>query len=116
LSLTWRRARCVRGMLWCRSCEHRQLIIDIAGVPAGNKVGRQDQPEGTLRLELGLLAHWSWWYRASTHLRMAVDWADERPGRVGLGLLGLSWADGEGMTGFPPQPPRNLDHAAVSIL
>ena len=37
----------------------------------------QDPPEGTLRLALGLHAHWSWWHRASTYLRTAVDRADE---------------------------------------
>jgi hypothetical protein len=42
--------------------------------------------------------------------------ADERPGPVALGLLGLPWADGAGMTRLPPQPPDNLDHAAASIL
>jgi hypothetical protein len=35
---------------------------------------------------------------------------------MGLGLLGLSWADGAGMTRLPPQPPRNLDLVAASIL
>lgn len=37
----------------------------------------QDPPEGTLCLALGLHAHWSWWHRASTYLRTAVDRADE---------------------------------------
>jgi hypothetical protein len=34
---------------------------------------------------------------------------------VALGLLGLSWADGDGMTWLPPQPRDHLDQAA-SIL
>jgi hypothetical protein len=33
----------------------------------------QDPPEGTLRLALGLYAHWSWWHRAGTYLRAAID-------------------------------------------
>jgi hypothetical protein len=41
---------------------------------------------------------------------------DERPWPVALGLLGLSWAVGDGMTRLPPQPPDNLDQAAASIL
>jgi hypothetical protein len=35
---------------------------------------------------------------------------------VALGLLGLPWADGDGMTRLPPQPPASLDRAAASIL
>ena len=38
---------------------------------------------------------------------------------VGLykgGDAGMPWADGDGMTRLPPQPPDNLDQAAVSIL
>ena len=35
---------------------------------------------------------------------------------VGLGLLGLSWADGAGVTRLPPQPPHNLNLVATSIL
>jgi integrase len=31
---------------------------------------------------------------------------------VALGLLGLSWADGAGVTRLPPQPPGNLGHGA----
>ena len=41
---------------------------------------------------------------------------DERPWPAGLGLLGLSWADGAGMARLPPQPKDNLDRMAVSIL
>jgi hypothetical protein len=37
----------------------------------------QDPPEGTLHLALGLHTHWSWWHRASTYLRAAVDRADQ---------------------------------------
>lgn len=36
----------------------------------------QDPPEGTLHLALGLHTHWSWWHRASTYLRTAIDRAD----------------------------------------
>jgi hypothetical protein len=35
---------------------------------------------------------------------------------AGLGLLGLSWADGAGVTRLPPQPPHNLNLVAASIL
>jgi hypothetical protein len=38
----------------------------------------QNPSEGTLRLALGLHTHWSWWHRASTYLRTAIDRADER--------------------------------------
>ena len=38
----------------------------------------QDPPEGTLHLALGLHTHWSWWHRASTYLRTAIDRADHR--------------------------------------
>ena len=39
----------------------------------------QDPPEGRLHLALGLHSHhWSWWHRASTYLRKAVDQADQR--------------------------------------
>jgi hypothetical protein len=38
----------------------------------------QDPPEGTLHLALGLHSHWSWWHRASTYLRTAIDRADHR--------------------------------------
>jgi hypothetical protein len=37
----------------------------------------QDPPEGTLRLALGLHAHWSWWHRATDYLRTAIDRADQ---------------------------------------
>jgi hypothetical protein len=35
---------------------------------------------------------------------------------VALGLLGLPWADGDGMGRLSPQPSDNLDPAAASIL
>ena len=54
--------------------------------------------------------------RAKPHGSRWSAQLDERPGRVGLGLLGLSWADGEGMTRLPPQPPHDLDLVAASIL
>ena len=38
----------------------------------------EDPPEGTLHLALGLHSHWSWWHRASTYLRTAIDRADHR--------------------------------------
>src|SRR5215471_11065676 len=35
---------------------------------------------------------------------------------VALGLLGLSWTDGDGMGGPSPQPSDNLDQVPASIL
>jgi len=51
-----------------------------------------------------------------------IDLVTIRDGRLSvvrtlmaLGLLGLPWADGDGMAGLPPKPPTNLDQTAASI-
>jgi hypothetical protein len=40
----------------------------------------------------------------------------ERPWPVALGLLGLPWADDDGMGRLPPQLPDHLDQEAASTL
>jgi hypothetical protein len=54
--------------------------------------------------------------RAKPHGSRWSTLPDERPWPVGLGLLGLSWVDGDRMIRLPPQPPDHLDQVLASIL